>query len=447
MIAGTNSGCGKTTITCGILQALINRKMSVSAFKCGPDYIDPMFHSKIIGAKSRNLDGFFADENTLNFLLDKNGRDSDISIIEGVMGLFDGIGETASSYQLAADTKTPVIAVINCKGMSGSIGAIIKGFLTYRQPNVIVGFIFNQLSQGLCGEVKKICETLGTEYLGYLPKIDDCTIESRHLGLLTACEIDNLKFKMQLLASRLEETVDLNRISALSEKAGNLTFHAPDSPVKKAETPVKIAVAMDRAFCFYYEDNFDLLREAGCEIIPFSPLEDKELPPDISGLIIGGGYPELYAQELSENTSMLDSIALKIKNGLPTVAECGGFMYLHKTLENADGQLFNMVGAINGKAYKTQKLQRFGYIHLTAKTDNLLCKKDEGFPAHEFHYWDSTACGDSFTAKKASNSLTWSCVHSSKNIFAGFPHLYFYSKPEIVNNFISKCLEYNNGQS
>jgi len=448
MIAGTNSGCGKTTLTCAILQALVNRQMSVSAFKSGPDYIDPMFHSKIIGAKSRNLDSFFTDKSTLNYLLYKNSISSDISVIEGVMGLFDGVGEKATSYQLAVDTKTPVIVVINCKGMSGSIGAIMKGFLTYREPNMIVGFIFNQLPQSLCEEVKLICSQLKTEFIGYFPKVLDCAIESRHLGLVTADEIEDLKSKMQKLSVQLEKTVDVNKIIKLSETDKKVEFTAPKLPKIKMEKPIRIAVAMDRAFCFYYEDNLDLLRELGCEIVKFSPLEDTNLPFDISGIIFGGGYPELYAEQLSGNRSMLESVKFMIQQGVPTIAECGGFMYLHSTLENANKEEFSMVGAICGKVYKTDKLQRFGYVNLIANCDNILCKKGESFPIHEFHYWDSTSCGNSFLATKPNKNISWDCVNATGNLFAGFSHLYFYANPQIAHNFVLKCLEYNkNGKN
>lgn len=439
MISGTNSGCGKTTITCAVLQALVNRKYGVTSFKCGPDYIDPMFHSKIIGAKSRNLDSWFCDKNTINFLLHKNAED--ISVIEGVMGFYDGVGNKGSSCQTAIDTNTNVVIVIDCKGMSMSIGAIMKGFLSFKEPNNIVGFIFNRLPESLVDMAKKLCNEMNVQYFGHFPYCKECSIESRHLGLVTDCELEDLKEKMQKLSELAEKNLMLDKLIEYSESS---QFPEYTKPIfeKAVKSKLKVAVAYDNAFCFYYEDNFDLLRELGCEIVKFSPLNDKNLPENISGLILGGGYPELYAQKLSENKSMLFDINSKIKSGLPVIAECGGFMYLHKTLENQDKKRYNMVGIINGEAYKTDKLQRFGYVEITANSDNLLCMAGDKIPAHEFHYWNSTDLGNGFSAKKASSGMLYSCIHSNMSIYAGFPHLYFYAKPEIAVNYVKQCEKY-----
>lgn len=436
MIAGTNSGCGKTTVTCAVLQSLVNRGYDTAAFKCGPDYIDPMFHSRIIGARSRNLDGWFCGKNTLNYLLDKNS--GDISVIEGVMGYYDGVGDKASSYRMSQDTGTPAVIVIDCKGMSTSIGAVMKGFLTYREPCGIAGFIFNRLPESLIDTAKKLCREMHTEYLGRLPYSKECAVESRHLGLVTADEIADLKSRMHKLSQLAEENLLLDRLIAIAGKAEDISFTPPViAPISGRR--IKIAAAFDSAFCFYYEDNFDMLRELGCEIVKFSPLNDNRLPDDISGLIIGGGYPELYARKLSENISMRADIRRAVKSGLPVIAECGGFMYLHDTMEDTNGNLYEMAGAIEGKAYKTEKLRRFGYVSLTARNDNLLCGKGEKIAAHEFHYWDSTLCGSGFYAKKARGGAGYECAHAGPSIYAGFPHLYFYANPEIAVNFVKKC--------
>lgn len=439
MIAGTNSGCGKTTVTCAVLQSLVNRGYDTAAFKCGPDYIDPMFHSRIIGARSRNLDGWFCDKNTLNYLLNKNS--GDISVIEGVMGYYDGVGDKASSYRMSKDTGTPAVIVIDCKGMSTSIGAVMKGFLTYREQCGIAGFIFNRLPESLIDTAKKLCSEMHTEYLGRLPYSRECAVESRHLGLVTADEVADLKNRMHKLSQLAEENLLTDRLIAIAEKAEDISFTPPViAPISGRR--IKIAAAFDSAFCFYYEDNFDMLRELGCEIVKFSPLNDRRLPDDISGLIIGGGYPELYAQKLSENISMRADIRRAVKSGLPVIAECGGFMYLHDTMEDRNGNLYEMAGAIEGKAYKTEKLRRFGYVSLTARNDNLLCKKGEMIAAHEFHYWDSTLCGSGFYAKKARGGAGYECCHAGPSIYAGFPHLYFYANPEIAVNFVKKCEEF-----
>ena len=440
MIAGTNSGCGKTTITCAVLQALVNRGYNVSSFKCGPDYIDPMFHSKIIGAKSRNLDRWFCNKDTVNYLLHKNS--GDISVIEGVMGFYDGANDKASSCHVALDTGTPVVIVINCKGMSMSIGAAMKGFLTFRKPNNIAGFIFNHLPESLIDMVKNLCSDMKTEYLGRFPDCTYCKIESRHLGLVTANEINGLKEKMQRLAETAEKNILIDRIIDVSENAVTIDYVKTLVCPEFISKSIRIAVAYDKAFCFYYEDNLDMLREMGCEIVKFSPLSDHKLPNNISGLIIGGGYPELYAEKLSENKSILEDIRCKISDGLPTIAECGGFMYLHKTLEGNDENDYNMVGAIDGRAYKTDRLQRFGYIVLTALSDNMLCGKGLSISAHEFHYWDSTYCGSDFIAEKISGRVNYNCIHASDSLYAGFPHLYFYANSQTAITFVKKCDEY-----
>jgi len=437
IIGGTHSGCGKTTVTCAVLQALCNRKMNVASFKCGPDYIDPMFHEKIIGTKAYNLDSFFCDDNTLKFLLSKNSRNADISVIEGVMGFYDGLNGRGSAASVSEITDTKAIAVIDCKGMSSSIGAVMKGFLTYRKNNII-GFIFNRLPEKLAPMAHKLCDDLKTEYFGFMPA-SKVIIESRHLGLVPADEIEDLKEKLQSLAELAEKYIDLDKIIAFS--GSRLPgFELPEIKNHNFSRQPVIAVARDSAFCFLYSDNIDLLKKLGCEIRFFSPLTDNKMP-EADGLILCGGYPELYVKQLSENKSMLNDISIKIKSGMPVIAECGGFLYLHNELESSDGSIYKMAGIINGKAFKTERLQRFGYVEITAGKNNLLCNKSDCFRAHEFHYWDSTVCGSDFTARK-SDGKEWKCAHGNENLYAGFPHLYFYSDIKLAENFVLKCAEY-----
>lgn len=439
MIAGTNSGCGKTTLTCGILQALCRRGLRVSSFKCGPDYIDPMFHERIIGTRAYHLDSFFCGDDTLNFLLNENAKNSDIAVVEGVMGFYDGYGERGSAYSVSQVTETPVILVVDCKGMSGSIGAVMKGYLEYRKPNRIAGFIFNRLPERLIGQVKELCKELHTEYLGVLP-VNDFVIESRHLGLVTANEIDDLKDKVLRLGELIERNILLDKISEISDRDPP-KYKEPEIQKGTDRTPPVIAVSKDSAFCFEYSENTALLEKMGCEIKYFSPLSDRDLPENSCGLILCGGYPELYAKRLSENRIMLEILRKRIGSGLPTLAECGGFIYLHNSFEDKDGIEYGGVGIIDGKAFKTAKLQRFGYLEMTAERDGLLCKKGERILAHEFHYWDSTSCGADFTAKK-SDGRSWKCIHTSESLYTGFPHLYFYSDIKIAENFVRKCVEY-----
>ncbi len=441
MIAGMRSGCGKTTVTCALLKALADRGIDVAAFKCGPDYIDPMFHSRVISVPSRNLDGWFCDINTANYLLQKHSRE--VSVIEGVMGFYDGAGEGASSYIMALGTGTPAVIVLDCKGMSLSVGAVMKGFLTFREPNSIVGFIFNRLPPGLVSQTRELCRQMGVEYLGRLPYTPDCVIESRHLGLVTADEIAGLKEKIIRLAHLAEEYIDIDKILELAEGAADNAVVPPALPVFYGRPP-KIAVARDEAFCFRYEDNMDLLRGYGCELAEFSPLRDKGVPAGSQGLILCGGYPELYAEKLSANSSMRADIRRALMSGMPTIAECGGFMYLHDEMEDGGGRSWPMVGFINGKAYKTPKLRRFGYVTLTAVRDNMLMKSGQSIRAHEFHYWDSTAPGDGMTAEKT-NGATYPAAHCGPSLYAGFPHLYFYGRPSVAANFIKKCQVFKYG--
>ena len=436
VLAGTNSGCGKTTVSCAILQSLVNRGLKVGAFKCGPDYIDPMFHSRIIGAKSSNLDLHFFSENTLRFLLAKNAADRDVSIMEGVMGFYDGMGLTstrASTYEVAKVTQSPVILVVNAKGASLSILATIQGFLNFYPENHIQGIILNQCTEMTYHVLKKdIEERFSIRSFGYLPKLADCALESRHLGLVTAAEITDLKEKLQILAQQAEKTIDLEGILALAKQALPVTYEQILLPKGK---PVRIAVARDKAFCFYYEDSLEVLKEMGAELVTFSPLHDNTLPEKIHGLYLGGGYPELYAEKLSANLTMRQSIAAKLKQGTPCIAECGGFMYLTQAIGD-----FSMTGSLEGSCFNTGKLTRFGYVTLKAKQDNLLCRAGEKIAAHEFHHWDCTVSGNCFTATKA-NGRNWDCGIATDTLYAGYPHFHFYSNLAFAENFYKACMK------
>lgn len=439
LIAGTNSGSGKTTVVCALLQTLVNRKLNVGAFKCGPDYIDPMFHSRIIGAKSGNLDLFFFDENTVNYLLARNSADCDVSVIEGVMGYYDGVGlsgTAASSYELAKVTDSPVVLVVNTKGATLSVLATIHGFFSFCPDSGIRGVILNQCSPAAYEALAKaILERFEgkVQPLGYLPKMTDCVLKSRHLGLVTAAEITGLKEKMSLLAQQAEKTIDIDRLLHLAEGTKDISYKPIELP--RYETQVRIAVAKDKAFCFYYEDSLQVLRDMGAELVEFSPLTDGTLPEDIHGIYLGGGYPELYAAQLSENVSMRKSVRMALERKVPCIAECGGFMYLTQCIAGEP-----MVGFLPGECFDIGKLTRFGYVTLKAKSDNLLCKAGEEIRGHEFHHWDVTEPGGGFTAAK-SNGRSWDCVVSSDSLYAGYPHFHFHSNPAFAKSFYEACLK------
>ena len=447
LLAAGSSGSGKTLITCGLLEALVERGLKTASFKCGPDYIDPMFHSRVIGTKSRNLDTFFTGSEVTKYLLTRNARDCEIAVMEGVMGFYDGVAgttTTASAYDLAKVTDTPVILIVNSRGMSVSLAAYVKGFLEYKKDSHIKGVIFNQMSPMLYPRMKKLLEEeLGVAVLGYVPKVEDCVIESRHLGLVLPDEIPELKDRLHKLAGVLEETLDIDRILELAGEAPDLLDAKPESVTDfRLSEPVRIGVAEDEAFCFFYADNFRLLGEMGAEIVPFSPMEDKQLPDDLDGLLLYGGYPELNGKKLEQNTTMKDMIREKLKAGMPCMAECGGFMYLHEEMEGMDGNFYQMAGVIPGKAYRTPKLSRFGYVTLTQKKPALGMEDFGEIPAHEFHYFDSENCGGDFHAAKPESKRGWDCIHGTDTMLAGFPHLYYYGNSEVPKAFLKKCLAY-----
>ncbi len=457
LIAGTGSGSGKTTVTSGLLQCLVNRGLDAAAFKCGPDYIDPMFYERITGARAGNLDPFFSDEKTLRWIISRAEESSDISVIEGVMGYYDGIGFTseASTFSVARAVNAPVVLVINCRGMGASVGAVLKGFLDWPEitDSCIKGVIFNNMSEKLYRQAAEMAESMGVRPLGYLPRRAALTLESRHLGLVTAGEVADIKEKMKLIASEMEKTVDIEGIIDLAAEAPALRSDAPEWK-KKFERQiaedtvimargdarrVRIALASDDAFCFTYKENTALLQEAGCEIVPFSPLSDTGLPDDIDGVILSGGYPELHAAELAANEAMLEAVRQSRADGIPMIAECGGFMYLHETLEGADGELYRMAGVIPGRCFRTERLGRFGYITLKALEGGLLCPEGSELKAHEFHYWDSEHCGESFLAVKPDGSRSWKCGIMTDDMYAGFPHLFYYDSPKAAMRFVHAC--------
>ena len=444
MIAAMSSGAGKTTVTCAVLQAYQNRGLNLMACKSGPDYIDPMFHSRVIGAKSRNLDLFFFSPAITRALLQYNSRGCNLTVLEGAMGYYDGIGvgSDASAWNLAGSTETPVILIADGRGAALSSAAAIHGFQTFRQDSRISGVILNRCSSMMYPRLAAcITQETGLPVFGYLPMLPDCKIESRHLGLMTADEVADIREKLFLLADAAEASIDLDGLLRLANTAPELAEELP-AVRRVSDTRPRIAVAKDRAFCFYYQDALDLLERLGAELVPFSPLADRQLPERTAGLYLGGGYPELYAEILSQNTAMRNQIRDAAANGMPTVAECGGFLYLHRMLEDKNGTQWPMAGVLSADAHHTDRLQRFGYITLTAESDGLLFRRGESFPAHEFHYWDSGQPGKDFRAEKPQSTRGWKAGISTPTLYAGFPHFHFCSKPEAAARFVRACAVY-----
>ncbi|MDR0589184.1 MAG: cobyrinate a,c-diamide synthase [Spirochaetaceae bacterium] len=445
-IASGSSGSGKTAVSCGILRALINRGCRPAAFKCGPDYIDPLFHREAAGAYSSNLDLFFCDERTIIRLLYENTQARDIALLEGVMGFYDGLGGTtteAGTWHLARATDTPVILIENCEGLSVSIAARIKGLAEFRENSHIRGVVLNRLREKLYLPLKALIEgETGLRVLGYLPFLEDWVIESRHLGLVTAEELGDLKERIRRWAGAVEQYLDLEGIIRLAQSAPPLRVDESGVFSETAGTPnlpVRLGIARDRAFCFYYEDSLTLFKKMGAELVFFSPLNDRGLPAGLDGLYLGGGYPELYGAPLADNAGMRGDIRKALESGMPCVAECGGFMYLHRTLADPQGIQYPMADVFPGSCVKKDRPVRFGYAAYTAKSDNLLCPRGGGFRGHEFHYWDSDCPGDDFIGVKPLGGEQWSAAVATPSLYAGFPHLHFYSEPSMARRFLERC--------
>lgn len=441
MISAPGSGSGKTTIVCALLKALMNKGLQVAAFKSGPDYIDPMFHSRVIGAKSRNLDLFMLGKETAKYLVAKNTKNADVAVFEGAMGFYDGMGKTteASAYEVAVTCATPVILVVNGKGAALSIAAMIKGFKEFRADSHIVGAILNNVNPMSYLFYKDVIEAeTGVKLVGYFPVMEGCNFESRHLGLVTAEEIGDLQQIVEKLALQAEKSIDLDALLELASQAAPLKYNEIGL---ESVGKVRIAIAQDKAFCFYYQDALDLLSELGAELVPFSPITDAHLPCNISGLVLGGGYPELYADKLAANITMLQEVKSAITSGMPCFAECGGFMYLLERYRENE-KVYNWVGAVAGESALTKKLTRFGYVNLTAQKDNVLCKAGEKINGHEFHYSDSTNNGTSFIAAKASGRGSWECANTTDTLYAGYPHIHLWGNPSFARSFVQHCYDF-----
>lgn len=456
MLAAPKSGSGKTLLTCGLLEVLRRRGLNPIACKCGPDYIDPMFHRYVLGIPGRNLDSFFLPaEGVRKVLVDAvREEQAGIAVLEGVMGYYDGLGGTetsASSWEIAEITDTPAILVLDCKGASLSVAAMASGFLHFRKKSHIAGVILNRVSsmyyERLAAAVE---EASGLPVLGYLPESEEYRMESRHLGLFLPGEIDRLRERIGRLADQMEKSIAVDRVLEVAgmlplrienkekEKAENESMEAesiakfPACQEQKVTSRVRIGVARDEAFCFYYQENFHLLEQMGAELVYFSPLRDKKIPDRVDGLLFGGGYPENYARELAKNAAMRESIRRSIAAGMPFLAECGGFLYLHRTLEGSDGKHWEMAGVYPFDAYRTNRLRRFGYVRL-------LTSSGQEIHGHEFHYWESEDPGTDWEAVKPTGNRSWRCIHEKGGQIGGFPHLYYASCPDFLRKWLDVC--------
>lgn len=450
VIAADRSGAGKTTVSCGLLAVLKKRGVKVQSFKCGPDYIDPMFHRRVLGVPSGNLDSFFTEAMTLReiFRARMAERRSELALVEGVMGYYDGLGgvsSRASTWEIAHILDAPTILVMDAKGASVSIAALVRGIMGFGEDrgaqSGIRGLILNRVSPMFYPRLKSVIEEYcpGIEVLGYLPELPELKVPSRHLGLVEPGEIEDFQRWTERVAAQMEESVEVER---LLEIAGVEPPLKPEKPPSDKPQPVRIAVSEDEAFNFTYEENRALLRQLGAELVPFSPLHDEALPADVDGLLLSGGYPELYRDALHAAVSMRTSVAEAVKHGLPTIAECGGYMYLLDAIEQVP-----MCGVLSGDAERKTRLVRFGYVEAETRRDSVLGPAGTVLRGHEFHRYDCDFNGADCTLTKpaaghgraATSARSYEGIYLTDSLAAGFPHFYYWSNPDALAHFLDSC--------
>jgi cobyrinic acid a,c-diamide synthase len=443
IIAGTHSGCGKTTITLGIMAALRKKGLKVQPFKTGPDYIDTGLHRLITGRDSRNLDLWMCGRDYVRECFYTHSIDADIAIVEGVMGMYDGELNTAD---LAATLGLPVVLVVDAYGMAESAGAMVKGFASFNTKAQIIGVIFNRVASDRHFDRLK-ASTQNVPVLGYLPADLDFKIPHRHLGLFVAEEEPITKKEIDKLAKTALKYIDIDYLVQKSKGFKDSKKYNFTSETHNSKSKIKIAIAYDKAFCFYYRDNLDLLRKQGAELVFFSPLSDSRIPDDVDALYIGGGYPELYAEKLSNNRSMIESVKNCIENGMPVYAECGGFMYLTEGIYDFKRErVFHpLVGSFPFKIKMTRKRLKLGYRETVLKKDSIFGTKGAVFRGHEFHYSEivnrSQNTGNRtqtiYIVKDSSSNKISDEGYMIKNTLGSYIHIHFGSNPAIAKNFVN----------
>lgn len=444
LIAGTHSGVGKTTITAGLIYALRRRGYDVRPFKVGPDYIDPGFHAAAAGVPAANLDSWMVPPDQVLETLERRVPAGAIAIIEGVMGLYDGrkgMGEVGSSAHVAKITQSPVVLVASGAKMARSAAALVGGFINFDKELDFAGVIFNHVSGDSHYQILKqaVTDHLGTPLLGYLPKEPKATVPERHLGLMSATETEGLKSLFDILADLVESHLDVDGILAAATAAGALPLPGNRVFPRQPEPPsCRIAVAKDEAFHFYYPENLELLTAYGAELVPFSPLHDTALPADISGIILGGGFPEMFASQLASNASMRDDLSRAARSGMPVYAECGGYMYLGQSLTDFNGDSFPMVGVFSGRAVMQQKRRALGYVEVSGTTHNNLLPTNETCRGHEFHWSDMEGVSAASLYAKLPQGET--VGERVCHCYGSYIHLHLLSNPTVARRFVDLCV-------
>lgn len=443
IISSNSSGGGKTTVTLGLMKAFKNRGFQIQGYKVGPDYIDPAFHSHVTGKSSRNLDMYLMGDAGVKASLSRGS--GDLGIIEGVMGLYDGKGIDTeySTAHLAKVLDLPVILVISPKAQSATLCAELKGIKEFEDIK-IAGVILNNISEGYYRLLKLAIEkNCSMKVFGYVPSCKELSLKSRHLGLVQSSELEGLDEKIDLCAGLLEEHVDLDAILESFKEIDSFEdkFHVQN-------IGIRTAIAYDKAFSFYYKENIELFKEAG-EVVFFSPLKDEKLPENIDFLYIGGGYPEVFANELSSNSSMLCSIKQALENGLSCYAECGGLMYLTEGIEDNLSQedkerYFNKtVGFLNGKAVMTKGLQNFGYATIEVEKDNKILGKGLSIKCHEFHksyvQLEDSTIYHVYKDMYDGNKKTWKCGYVKNNTLGAYAHVHFFGNIDIFKELTASA--------
>ena len=447
MIAGTNSGVGKTTVTLGIMSALVQKGIKVQGFKAGPDYIDPSHHTFVTGNASRNLDTWMMGENACRELFERSALNADVSVIEGVMGLYDGSIDSSghgSSAHLAKILNIPVILVVNARGVAQSAGAVVMGFMEFDKEINLAGIILNNVaSQNHYDIIKKaIEESCSVAVLGYLKKESDITIPERHLGLIPSEEKKINSALYDKLGQMVLETIDIDKLQEIAGSAAVFPDYNRSIFIERGSSlDVTLAVARDSAFCFYYQDDIDLFEALGAKIIEFSPLADKSLPDGIDGIFMGGGFPELFADRLMKNESMMSSILEAHKQGTVIYGECGGMMYLLEKLIDCEGRSFKMSGVLIGTSRMENRRQGLGYVITDVTCDNIICKSADTFRAHEFHWSKLQDVPDdtvfAYNTRKSNGKKTGIDGICKSNVLASYTHIHFSSNPDLAKSILS----------
>jgi cobyrinic acid a,c-diamide synthase len=450
VIAGTQSGVGKTTVTLGLLHALARRGLKVQPFKVGPDFIDPGHHTLAAGRVCRNLDGWMLSREANLALFRRQAREADVAVVEGVMGLFDGYdgaSEAGSTAQMAKWLGLPVLLVVDARAMARSAAALVHGFASFDPALNLAGVVFNRI--GSAAHLEYLRQALaplqGVRVFGGMPRDQELAIPERHLGLATAEDHPLDDAYLKRLADWLEANLDLEGLLAAMPR---LTLR--EAPVLAAAPQVvRLGVARDRAFCFYYPENLELLANYGAELVPFSPLEDRELPPDLDGVYLGGGYPELYAEDLAANDSLRQALREAAAGGLPIYGECGGLMYLAREIRDLEGRVHPMAGVFPFAVRMLPRLKALGYREVTLTAPGLLGPAGTAARGHEFHYSEIIGEPDGvprlyrLTPRRGGAAVAEG--YCENRVLASYVHLHFGSNPEVARHLVASCRAYKDG--